>query len=242
MTAKDSRGLLCVTAHPDDETLFTGALLAMLAERGIATHIVCATPGEDGALGEPPICSREELGQVREEELRCAAAALGVRPLRVLGYLNPDYVIGSPNLTAFQAEAAEFEGRIHEAMSRLRPRVVVTHGSQGEYGHPGHVKVHEAVLQVHARLRAGAGAVPALYSFSAKADGWEQPNLNQRDQADLLLQVAPWIEQKTAAIACHRTQRELFFKTFPQARSMRDITLVHGHAEGFHRIDRKSVV
>lgn len=234
--AVDAVGLLCVTAHPDDETIFTGALLAMLAERGTPTHIVCATPGEDGTLGDPPVCSREELDRVREEELRGAAASLGVHSVQVLGYLNPAYVIGSPELTAFEADSAEFERRIHETIVQFRRRVIVTHGSEGEYGHPGHVKVHETVIRVHERLRTADGKVPALYSFAATPEGRQHPNLNDADRAHLLLAVSAWTKQKTAALACHRTQRALFFDTFPQAVTMQDIVLAHGETECLHRI------
>jgi LmbE family N-acetylglucosaminyl deacetylase len=229
-------GLLCVTAHPDDETIFAGALLAMLAAHDTPTHIVCATRGEDGALGDPPVCTREELGRVREEELRRAAASLGVHSVHVLGYLNPSYVIDSPELTAFEADSAEFERRIHETITQLRPRVIVTHGSQGEYGHPGHVKVHETVIRVHERLRTAGGKVPALYTFAARPEGRHHPNLNDADRAHLLLAVSAWTEQKTAALACHRTQRALFFDTFPHAVTMQDIVLAHGDAECLHRI------
>jgi LmbE family N-acetylglucosaminyl deacetylase len=46
--------LLCLVAHPDDETMLCGGTQALLAARGVETHMVCLTRGEGGELGEPP--------------------------------------------------------------------------------------------------------------------------------------------------------------------------------------------
>jgi len=226
---------LCITAHPDDETLNAGAFLAMLAQRGIATHVLCATQGEKGQVGEPPVCEREELGAVREAELRCAADALGVESVEVIGYLNPAYVIDSENLTAFEADPAEFESRIVDACDRLRPDVVITHGSQGEYGHPGHVLVHETVLRAHQALRARSDIpAPALYTFSAALPGQQNKVLNDADAAEIVIDVAPWLDKKAAAIACHSTQHALFFSVFPEAHTLRDFLLMRCETESLH--------
>lgn len=228
---------LCITAHPDDETLNAGAFLLMLARRGIATHILCATQGEKGQVGEPPVCEREELGAVREAELRCAADALGVESVEVIGYLNPAYVIDSENLTAFEVDPAEFESRIVNACERLRPDVVITHGSQGEYGHPGHVLVHETVLRAHQALRARADIpVPALYTFSAAVPGQQNECFNDADPADIMIDIDPWVDKKAAAIACHRTQHALFFSVFPEAHTLRDFLLMRCETESLHRV------
>ena len=70
--------LLAVFAHPDDETFRPGGTLALLARRGVEVHVLTATRGEAGSCGDPPLCSPEELPAVRESELRCACAALGL--------------------------------------------------------------------------------------------------------------------------------------------------------------------
>lgn len=71
--------IVCFTAHPDDETVFAGGTLALLAGGEADVRVLCATRGEGGEMGEPPICLRAELGPKREGELRCAARALGCR-------------------------------------------------------------------------------------------------------------------------------------------------------------------
>ena len=81
--------VLAFFAHPDDETMLAGGTLALLARQGVQVHYLSATRGEGGEAGEPPLCSLEDLGQVREEELACAVAALGGSSLDFLGYTDP---------------------------------------------------------------------------------------------------------------------------------------------------------
>ena len=72
--------LMCVLAHPDDESLGTGGTLAKYAAEGVETYLVTATRGERGRFGdngEPP--GPEVVGRTREAELRAAAKELGVR-------------------------------------------------------------------------------------------------------------------------------------------------------------------
>lgn len=68
--------LLAVFAHPDDETFRCGGTLALLAQRGVRVQVLTATRGQAGSCGAPPLCAPEELPAVRENELRCACAAL----------------------------------------------------------------------------------------------------------------------------------------------------------------------
>src|SRR5690242_15525901 len=86
--------ILVISAHPDDETMAAGGTLAMYAEQGYDVYILETTRGEGGEVGEPPLASREQLGAVREDELRCAAAALGARDVLFLPYLDPYMEIG----------------------------------------------------------------------------------------------------------------------------------------------------
>ena len=74
--------VLAVFAHPDDETILAGGILAMLAEQGATLHLLLATRGEGGEPGEPPLTERSQLGMVREAELRCAAEKLGAERQR----------------------------------------------------------------------------------------------------------------------------------------------------------------
>ncbi|MCK4977255.1 MAG: PIG-L family deacetylase, partial [Anaerolineales bacterium] len=78
--------LLAVFAHPDDEAFGTGGTIACYATSGVDVVLVCATRGEAGEISDPIFATPETLGQVREEELRCAADTMGVKDLIFLDY------------------------------------------------------------------------------------------------------------------------------------------------------------
>ena len=191
-------GLLFVGAHPDDE-LYAAGLLAALAERGVETHLLCLTRGEGGPIGS--IATRENLGQVREQELRASAAALGAATVELMGYVDPH-----PDGRARAPEAApEKLAREIEAVVRERKaEALLTHGSNGEYGHPAHRLLHAA-----ARLVQG----PALYTFNAAApDVVLWGGVNPDDPADLVLDVTPWLEAKARAFDAHVSQHGLWLR------------------------------
>ncbi|MGV8965896.1 MAG: PIG-L family deacetylase [Cellulomonas sp.] len=75
-------GLLAVHAHPDDETLATGGLLATWADAGLPVTVVTCTRGELGEVIGAPLAHLEGDGPAlaahRERELAAALAALGV--------------------------------------------------------------------------------------------------------------------------------------------------------------------
>ena len=80
----DTLKLMAVLAHPDDESLGTGGILAKYAAEGIETSLVTATRGERGWFGdEREYPGLEALGQIREAELRAAAEVLGDENLRL---------------------------------------------------------------------------------------------------------------------------------------------------------------
>lgn len=224
--------ILCVAAHPDDESVFAGGTLALLARRGAEVRLVCCTRGEGGEAGEPPLCGRAELGAVRAGELRCAADALGCAGVDFLPFRDPD--VGPENaLYAFAESAEEVAAALGGILAARRPDVLITHGSNGEYGHPGHLLAHRAALQ--AALAAG---VPAVYTFGADFPGHPRKrSANKDDPADLVVDITSAFEQKLAALECHRTQAALFVRR-PSAEAghpvpLRDAVL---RVESFHRL------
>ncbi len=127
--------LLCVLAHPDDESLGTGGMLAKYSREGIGTFVVTATRGERGRFddkGTKP--GLEVVGRAREAELRAAARELGVREVALLDYLDAELDRANP------VEAAE---KIAVHIRRVRPHVVVTFDPFGAYGHPDHIAVSQ---------------------------------------------------------------------------------------------------
>jgi LmbE family N-acetylglucosaminyl deacetylase len=146
----DSRagGILFVLAHPDDETFLCGGTIARYAAAGIPVHCLCATRGECGTIA-PELRRDRPVADVRLAELAGAARALGLDAVSFLGYRDSG-MPGSPDTghpgAFINASLAECSERIALHIRALRPRIVVTHGPYGEYGHPDHIRLHEATL------------------------------------------------------------------------------------------------
>jgi N-acetyl-1-D-myo-inositol-2-amino-2-deoxy-alpha-D-glucopyranoside deacetylase len=145
--------LLVTVAHPDDEAFGCGSVLAHAREAGLETVVACATRGE---LGEPApgLChvppEPEQLGAIREAELRTAAALLGVRRVELLGWCDSG-VDGPPapgSLCA--APAAQVQAAIARILEVERPDVVVTLDASD--GHRDHAAVRDATLAATAAV------------------------------------------------------------------------------------------
>lgn len=199
--------VLAFFAHPDDETMLMGGTLALLARAGLAVHYLCATRGEGGEAGEPPLCPRERLGEVRAAELACAVRALGGHSLAFLPYRDPE-VGPDGTLYPFADDPDEVARHLLDALERLRPVALITHGSNGEYGHPAHRLCHQAA---HRAVQALGPQAPALYTIQAHHLQHPRPRLaNADDPAHLVLDITPVLTQKVQAALCHRTQHALF--------------------------------
>lgn len=147
---------MCVLAHPDDESLGTGGILARYSHEGIDTFVVTATRGERGRFddkGTKP--GLDVVGRAREAELRSAARELGVREVVLLDYVDGDLDRADP------AEASE---TIAAHMRRLRPHVVVTFDPFGAYGHPDHIAISHLTAAAIVRA-ADAHRVSKFYYF-----------------------------------------------------------------------------
>jgi LmbE family N-acetylglucosaminyl deacetylase len=137
--------LLAVFAHPDDEAFSTGGSLACYASSGINVVLVCATRGEAGEISDPELATPETLGNVREQELRCAAETMGVSELIFLDYRDSG-MAGTPeneDPRAFtNASLDEVVPKLVSVIRRVKPEVVVTFEPNGGYGHPDHIAIH----------------------------------------------------------------------------------------------------
>ncbi len=230
--------ILAFFAHPDDETMLAGGILSLLAKSGAGVHFVSATRGEGGEVGEPPVCTRAELGQLRESELVCAVQALGGRSLTFLGYVDPTVGPGE-ELFAYSDNLTLLSGQVTACIRQFNVEAVVTHGSDGEYGHPAHLLTHQAArIAVEALAKTSPGTLaPVLYTAGAAFPQHPRPRLtNPHDPADLVVDVRPVMAVKTSAAMCHRTQHALFVRR-PSQEAGRLLTVpeVMIPLEGLHR-------
>ena len=125
--------------------------LAKYAAEGASVGLVCATNGEIGEISDPDLASSDTLGDVRIAELRCAAEALGVAELLLLGYRDSGMAGTADNEDprAFgNAAEDEIVGRLVGIIRRVRPDVVVTFDPNGGDGHPDHVAANAASVSV----------------------------------------------------------------------------------------------
>lgn len=193
--------LLAVFAHPDDESFRPGGTLALLARRRVRVQVLTATRGEGGSCGDPPLCTPEELPAVREAELRCACAALGLEPPCLLDYRDG---------TMAEVDAEGLTAAILDVVREVRPQVMLTFGPDGLSGHPDHVTVGRCAAEAFRR----ASDVAALYTVAVPASiAARLETLNMEclhsvpdEEISLAVDVTEVWEQKMAAIRCHATQ------------------------------------
>ena len=226
--------MLGVLAHPDDESLGFGGTFAKYADEGIETYLVTATRGERGRFG--PQGERgdpEEVGRVREAELRAAAAVLGIREVSVLGF--PDGAVDRvPAATAIPA--------IVRHIRHTQPDVVVTFGPEGAYGHPDHIAISQfttaaAVCAADSGYRTEDGSqmdsfpphrARKLYYLAWRKNQWEAYQAAFRKLTSMVdgveRQAHPWPDWAVTteidtsalwpivwkAVCCHRTQMSIY--------------------------------
>jgi len=158
-----AKRLLGIFAHPDDEGTMSGALLKYNT-LGVETGLICATRVEVGEIADPALATPENLGQVREGEMRAAAEVLGVHNLWFLDYRDSG-MAGTPenaDARAFaQASAAEVVGKLVKIIREFRPQVIVTFDESGAYGHPDHIAIYRYTTS----------------AFHAAADAVQYPDL-----------------------------------------------------------------
>jgi N-acetyl-1-D-myo-inositol-2-amino-2-deoxy-alpha-D-glucopyranoside deacetylase len=209
------RRLLLVFAHPDDESVFAAGLACATVSGGGMAALLTATPGEQGKLGDPPVCARERLGAMRQAELMSACAELGIHPFRVLGY--PDRGLASAPVDTIRRQLVEI-------IRAVRPQVVVTFDPNGSNLHPDHVAISRFASDAmsaagDARWCPDLGAPHAvarlLWTLPAKP--WDV--LRRREPAlepgvDFVVDVSAFADRKAAALRAHRSQHQSLNRIF----------------------------
>lgn len=191
--------LLAVHAHPDDESLWTGGLLAQWAASGGRTVVVTASRGERGEMIGDDLADLEgdfeAVARYRSGELRRALLALGVSGHWFLDEASPTagpwrdsgmkWDTGEPTLATASdtldehalssAPQPDLVAALRTIVETERPRVVVTYGPRGGYGHPDHVLVHRLT---NAAIEGSGAAV--LWRRIDEADVADQVHAVQR--------------------------------------------------------------
>ena len=144
-------GVLAVFAHPDDESLLAGGVLAACAAAGRRVAIVSMTRGERGPTELPELAGRHALGEARAAELLEAGRALGVSSAECLEY---------PDGELADADDGQVGRVLAGLLERERPELVISFSEEGLYWHPDHLAVSRFLNTAVELLGPDA---PALY-------------------------------------------------------------------------------
>ncbi|WP_439383516.1 N-acetyl-1-D-myo-inositol-2-amino-2-deoxy-alpha-D-glucopyranoside deacetylase [Amycolatopsis lexingtonensis] len=229
------RRLLLVHAHPDDESITTGATIARYAAEGAEVTVVTCTLGEEGEI-MPGLAelsglgawAADQLGGYRVSELKAACAALGVSRHRYLGGIGrwrDSGMAGTPAAShprAFTGGSAEEQAaQLAEILDEVRPQVVVTYDAFGGYGHPDHIRAHEITMAAAPRAASVARVFHTVASKNAVRTGLsalragapeygvpadEELPTTPDEEITTVLDVTAHVPAKVAALRAHATQ------------------------------------
>jgi len=209
--------LLCVIAHPDDECFAFGGALALAAQRGVETSIICLTEGTAGSY-RGSAKTDKELGQLRRAEFAASCDILGVHHHEFLN--DPDvYQDGKLEFAVFSEVAAKLVARIRD----IKPHVIITFGLDGGLNtHADHTTVSAATSAAF-HWSGSPKRYPTLGPlhtpqrlYHLTADFFLPDRLRTLPAPwTLTLDIRPVFDQKQKAFAAHTTQAPLLEQTRP---------------------------
>jgi N-acetyl-1-D-myo-inositol-2-amino-2-deoxy-alpha-D-glucopyranoside deacetylase len=206
------RRLLLVHAHPDDESIYTGATMARYAAEGAQVTLVTCTLGELGEIIPPSLAylaaeKEDRLGEYRIGELAAACAALGVTDHRFLGgpgRWRDSGMMGTEGnddpRCFWRADVDQAARALLDVIGEVRPQVLVTYDANGAYGHPDHIQAHRVAWR--ACELAGPDGPAKFYATAALGSGPEDGHGLVTTEID----AGAWFGQKLAAMRAHATQ------------------------------------
>jgi N-acetyl-1-D-myo-inositol-2-amino-2-deoxy-alpha-D-glucopyranoside deacetylase len=205
-SAESRRRLLLVHAHPDDESIGTGATMAKYAAEGAQVTLVTCTLGEHGEIIPPSLAhlaaeSEDRLGEYRIGELAAACAELGVTDHRFLGGPGRWRDSGMMGTDAnddprcfWRADVNQAAAALLAVISEVRPQVLVTYDANGCYGHPDHIQAHRVACR--AFQQAADLGLAKFYATAGPGSGGVTTEID----------ATAYLEPKLAAMRAHATQ------------------------------------
>ena len=232
----DGQRLMLVHAHPDDESIGTGATMAKYAAQGAGVTLVTCTLGELGEVIPADLAQLawdrdDRLGEHRIGELAAACAALRVTDHRFLGgpgRWHDSGMMGTPSNEwdgcFWRADVDEAASALLEIIGEVRPHVLVTYDANGFYGHPDHIQAHRVAWRAF-ELADGlvrkfyATAVPrSVLAQAIKVMGGERSDFLAvesvedlpfgvpDDQVTTEIDASDYLDAKLAAMRAHASQ------------------------------------
>lgn len=203
---------LFVFAHPDDETFSSGGTIAKLTQNKHQVVLATATKGEAGEPGNPPITTRDKVGEVREQELRRAAKILGVSNIHFLGFIDGK---------VRYARNSKLEGKILSVIKKEKPDVIITFDKGGGSNHPDHKAVSRATTKVfkeykdlaqkHVRFYHTAMPRSLIKSFAQQGTGYSafgKVRGVKDNEITTIIDISDSLKTKIKALQEHKTQHQ----------------------------------
>jgi N-acetyl-1-D-myo-inositol-2-amino-2-deoxy-alpha-D-glucopyranoside deacetylase len=199
----DQRRLLLVHAHPDDESIGTGATMARYVAEGAQVTLVTCTLGELGEIIPASLIhlTPDQLGAHRIGELAAACAELGVTDHRFLGgpgRWRDSGMMGTPanedRRCFWQADVDEAAAALVKVIEDTEPTAIVTYDANGFYGHPDHIQAHRVAWQAY-QLACDVGRT-RFYATAAAGFGG----------VTTVIDASSYLDRKLAAMRAHATQ------------------------------------
>ncbi|NUR92311.1 MAG: N-acetyl-1-D-myo-inositol-2-amino-2-deoxy-alpha-D-glucopyranoside deacetylase [Nonomuraea sp.] len=227
------RRLLLVHAHPDDESIGTGATMARYAAEGAHVTLVTCTLGEEGEIIPPALAhlGPDELGQHRVGELADACKALGVEDHRFLGGAGRFRDSGMMGVASndrpdafWQADVDAAAALLVDVIREVRPQVLVSYDANGFYGHPDHIQAHRVARRAFDLAYGEPYRIAKFYhtaearsvmrrsheALSAAGTGFlleEDLGFGSTDEVITTeIDARPWLGSKLDAMRAHATQ------------------------------------
>jgi len=176
----DAGGVLFVHAHPDDESMATGGIMARLVAEGVRVDLVTCTDGAEGEIHDPtldPDEARPRLAHIRADELACSVQAIGGGAIRqhLLGYRDSGMMgtdaNGHPE-SFWQADIDDAARRLVEIVREARPAVIVTYDENGNYGHPDHINAARIAREAYGASSGTDWEVSRFYEIAFARERW----------------------------------------------------------------------
>jgi LmbE family N-acetylglucosaminyl deacetylase len=187
--------VLAIYAHPDDPDVSCGGTLARWSRQGAEVHVVLCTNGDKGTTD--PAVDPVDLASRRAAECQEAAKALGLTEQHILGYRDGE--LSDDN--AFRGELVGWIRRLRPSMV-LCPDPTAVFFGEDYFNHRDHRIVGFAVLDA---LSPGA-ALPLYFPDAGPAHQVETALLSGTLEPTVWVDVSATIDDKAAAVSCHRSQ------------------------------------
>lgn len=215
----EKKKILVILAHPDDPEFFMGATLARWGALGHEIRYCLLTTGQKGSqdINQKP----EDLAAIRKLEQQHAADTLKIKSIEFLDYVDGEVV---PDL--------EMRKKIVRLIRKYKPQIVISSDplnyfpGDNRVNHPDHRAAGQAVLDAVFPAAGNPMFFPELISEE------NLPPVNVAElwfsipaEANLVLDVSHYFDEKIKAILCHRSQINMDVKKFEEMMKTRWVTV-----------------